>query len=196
MRQPLDESLIKALQKVADLQEGTHAEAVWITPKQAKYLTKMCEKAKQPPRQRVNYDNMSARQKEELIKQAAERIAQTAHGTDPHNIPQHTPGAKLDAEKPRMGLVLIGFAKALTEVAKVGTYGARKYSDFGWLEVPDGQSRYTDAMLRHVFDGTVRDPESGLLHAAHAAWNALARLELALRKQHVTPPVAPSADVD
>jgi hypothetical protein len=51
-------------------------------------------------------------------------------------------------------------------------------------------------MLRHVFDGTIRDPESGLLHAAHAAWNALARLELALRKQHVTSPVAPSADVD
>lgn len=94
-------------------------------------------------------------------------------------------GAKLDAGKNRVGLVLFGFALALQEVSKVGTYGANKYTDNGWMEVPDGERRYTDAMLRHLMreaSGEVCDPDTGLRHAAHAAWNALARLDLALRQ--------------
>ena len=49
----------------------------------------------------------------------------------------------------------------------------------------DGERRYTDAMLRHLIRegaGESVDPETGIAHAAHAAWNALARLELALRR--------------
>ena len=68
-------------------------------------------------------------------------------------------------------------------VAMVGTYGAAKYTDNGWRSVPAGQERYTDAMLRHLLaeaQGLERDHESELLHAAHTAWNALARLELML----------------
>ena len=94
------------------------------------------------------------------------------------------PGDKYDHGKPRPGLVLSGFARAMKEVVKVGTFGARKYTDYGFLEVPDGANRYTDAMLRHYFaevSGERLDSESGLLHAAHLAWNALARLELMLR---------------
>ena len=34
--------------------------------------------------------------------------------------------------------------------------------------------------------GHVQDDESGLQHAAHAAWNALARLELMLSAQPAT----------
>ena len=105
---------------------------------------------------------------------------------DPHGKPQHEGGAKLDAGKTRLGLVLGGFANALEEVGKVGTYGAKKYSDNGWKEVPNGEARYTDAMLRHIFKpftGEPRDPDTNLLHAAHVAWNALARLEMALVKE-------------
>lgn len=97
----------------------------------------------------------------------------------------HIPGAKDDAEKRRMGLVVMGFARALDAVADVATYGARKYTDDGWVSVDDGQRRYTDAMLRHITAegrGEAVDAESGLAHAAHSAWNALARLELALRE--------------
>ena len=104
---------------------------------------------------------------------------------DPLGLDPHAPGAKLDAGKTRVGLVLGGFANALEQVARVGTFGANKYSDDGWLFVPEGKVRYTDAMLRHFLaecQGEVYDQDSGLLHAAQTAWNALARLELMLRE--------------
>lgn len=50
---------------------------------------------------------------------------------DPTGKDAHEPGAKLDAGKLRMGLVLLGFHRALQEVARVGTLGAAKYSDYG-----------------------------------------------------------------
>lgn len=103
---------------------------------------------------------------------------------DPNGVDQHAAGAKLDAGKNRLGLVLGGFSKALWAVGEVGTAGANKYSDNGWVEVPNGQARYTDAMLRHQFkelSGEKIDPDLGVLHAAQVAWNALARLELMLR---------------
>ena len=92
----------------------------------------------------------------------------------------HSPGAKADEGKNRLGLVLGGFAKALQLVGEVGTFGAKKYSDNGWKEVPDAKKRYTDAALRHLFkhlEGEVYDPESGLSHLSHLAWNILALIE-------------------
>ena len=103
---------------------------------------------------------------------------------DPNGLDVHTPGAKLDAGKPRAGMVLGGFANALEEVVRVGTFGAEKYSDHGWVHVVDGEARYTDAMLRHLIKewmGEALDPDTDLCHAAQVAWNALARLELMLR---------------
>jgi hypothetical protein len=99
---------------------------------------------------------------------------------------QHVGGAKLDAGKVRAGLVLGDFAKALQAVAQVGTMGATKYTDSGWLQTPNGRARYTDAMLRHYLAeaaGETHDSQSGIAHAAHLAWNALARLELMLRER-------------
>lgn len=103
---------------------------------------------------------------------------------DPLGKRANEPGAKLDAGKVRAGLVVAGFSRALWAVGRIGTYGAEKYTPNGWLAVPDGLARYTDAMHRHLLAegmGERYDPESGLMHAAHAAWNALARLELMLR---------------
>jgi hypothetical protein len=98
----------------------------------------------------------------------------------------HEPGAKSDQGKPRMGLIMGGFSRALTEVARVGTFGADKYTDNGWVSVENGEARYTDAMFRHYMSevqGERLDSESELMHSAHLAWNALARLELSLRKR-------------
>ena len=108
---------------------------------------------------------------------------------DPNGIAQHEPGAKLDAGKNRMHLVLSGFGNALEAVGQIGTYGADKYSDNGWMSVPDGEQRYADALLRHMLaasksGGEEVDQESGLLHLSHMAWNALAMLELHLRKTY------------
>ena len=113
------------------------------------------------------------------------RIVKRSHiaaETDPHGLTANDPGAKLDAGKVRPSLILNAMPLAILAVAEVGTYGANKYSENGWKDVDNGIARYTDAMDRHrikegleVFDG-----DSGLMHAAQVAWNALARLELML----------------
>ena len=109
---------------------------------------------------------------------------------DPHGLDQHTPGAKVDAGKVRMHLITGGMARAITEVAKVGTFGAAKYSDNGWVSVPDGFRRYEDAQQRHAAKrhmGETHDEDSHLLHLAHEAWNAMAKLDLYIRDQEAPP---------
>ena len=104
--------------------------------------------------------------------------------TDPNGLSANELGAKLDAGKPMAGRVLGQFSNALTEVAKVGTFGINKYSEGSWPHVPDGFKRYDDAGMRHFLDrhsGEEIAPDSGLLHLAHEAWNALAKLEVYLR---------------
>ena len=106
--------------------------------------------------------------------------------SDPTGRTQHDPGAKCDAGKPRVGLVLADFDLALNAVAIVGTHGAEKYTDRGWLTVPNGIARYTDAMLRHWLaeQRGVQNPDwDDVTHAAQTAWNALARLQLILEAE-------------
>lgn len=106
--------------------------------------------------------------------------------SDPNGIDAHTPGAKLDAGKPRVELVLSGFALALLEVVKVGTYGANKYTDNGWKQVKNGIERYGDASGRHMltdWSGEKIDPETGLRHKAQKIWNDLASLQLELLEE-------------
>lgn len=96
---------------------------------------------------------------------------------------------KMDLGKPPVVRgCLAYFPMALTAVAKVSEYGAEKYKnrDYAphWRDVPNGEARYTDADGRHLLDEFIDgdyDEESGLLHAAQHAWDALARLELKLR---------------
>lgn len=103
---------------------------------------------------------------------------------DPDGIKQHDAGAKLDAGKPDCSLLLM-FGKALLAVAEVGTFGAKKYSRGGWQKVAGGTTRYTAALLRHLWKEQDEDYDRDLpvLHAAQVAWNALARLELILRER-------------
>lgn len=97
---------------------------------------------------------------------------------------------KQDQGKPMVELVLGGFAPALMEVAKVGTMGAKKYSPNGWKEndapVEEKISRSLDAAGRHRLYrqmGEEFDPESGLPHIAHEAWNLLAVLTLTMENK-------------
>lgn len=128
---------------------------------------------------------------EARIADAAAKLA--AAETDPHGMDAHEPGAKLDFGKPRPGLVLGDFAHALERVVEVGTYGANKYTDHGWLSVPNAISRYLDAAGRHRLKrerGEEIDDESGLPHLAHEAWNVLAVLELLHRAETPQHPTA------
>lgn len=103
---------------------------------------------------------------------------------DPNGLDPTAPGAKLDATKaPAWRGTTAYFPRALLAVAEVSAFGAAKYTWGGWRSVPEGQARYTDAMQRHLLGESIdgpKDPETGLLHAAQVAWNALARLELVL----------------
>lgn len=77
------------------------------------------------------------------------------------------------------------FPRAVEAVAEISTFGASKYAWKGWEGVTDGVARYSDAMVRHLIQegkGEVLDRDSGLKHAAHVAWGALARLELMIRE--------------
>ena len=79
---------------------------------------------------------------------------------------------KYDAGKPRYSLVP---PKALEGVAKVLTFGAKKYEANSWQLMED-TSRYMDALMRHieaVRQGETHDTDSGLQHMAHVATNAM-----------------------
>ena len=82
-------------------------------------------------------------------------------------------GIKFDTDKPRMELLPF---EALQEVAKILTYGAKKYAPDNWKLLKDPVNRYSGAMLRHLsaaLSGEKYDKESGLSHLSHAACNAL-----------------------
>jgi hypothetical protein len=85
-------------------------------------------------------------------------------------------GTRFSAGKPAM--VWAPWAGML-EVCRVSEYGATKYAPLDWQR---GQSFTTmlNSGMRHLIAGIAdpqkRDPESGRLHLAHAAWNLLAVL--------------------
>lgn len=90
---------------------------------------------------------------------------------------------KFDAGKPRMWLLPF---VSLYEIARVLTFGAKKYAAHSWQTVPDGEERYTNALLRHltsIQEGETHDKESGLLHWSHVGCNALFMIWFALRKE-------------
>ena len=81
-------------------------------------------------------------------------------------------GKKKDEGKPAMSLLPF---EALKEVARILTFGAIKYEAHNWRKGMKW-SRIESAMLRHYeryASGENIDPESGLLHTAHLACNAL-----------------------
>lgn len=94
-------------------------------------------------------------------------------------------GTKYDDGKPRLAEMVIDFKKPLLELCKVWEFGANKYSKSNWKLVDNGKDRYTNAMLRHLLqeDDNPIDDESGLPHASHIAFNALARLYFILQEK-------------
>jgi hypothetical protein len=76
-------------------------------------------------------------------------------------------GLKFDQDKVRMDLVP---PVAVTWIAKILTFGAKKYGDRNW-EQGIKYGRVYAAALRHLFawwGGEEKDPETGESHIAHA----------------------------
>lgn len=74
----------------------------------------------------------------------------------------------------------------IKEVVKVFTFGAKKYGPNRWQNLENGYERYKAALFRHIVayeEGESTDPESGIHHLAHAAWNALAMLYCAMKRK-------------
>ena len=70
----------------------------------------------------------------------------------------------------------------IEEIVKVYTAGARKYGSNKWQDLPNGYDRYKAAMFRHLLEfekGRDIDPETGCLHLAQVAWNAIAMMHIA-----------------
>ncbi len=85
-------------------------------------------------------------------------------------------GKKNDSEKPRVELLS---SIALIEIAKVMTFGAKKYDSHNWRG-GIAWSRVLGAALRHLLaflGGESKDPETGLSHLAHLACCTMFLLE-------------------
>lgn len=80
---------------------------------------------------------------------------------------------KYDEGKSRMDLVPLDTIEAVGNILK---FGAQKYGDNTWQELPDFWKRYKAALLRHlaaIDKGELIDQESGLPHIDHVLCNAI-----------------------
>jgi len=85
-------------------------------------------------------------------------------------------GIKHDQEKPDFSLLS---SIALFEVARVMTFGKKKYAAHNWRKGMQ-VCRLLAAALRHIFaylGGETKDPESGCSHLAHAICCLMMALE-------------------
>lgn len=101
-------------------------------------------------------------------------------GTEEHNR-RVTDGVKFDEGKPRFDLLP---PDALNEVARVYTFGAAKYADRNWEKGMDWGRVYA-AQQRHMsafWGGEMHDPETGMLHTAHATFGTLVLTAYQLRR--------------
>ena len=76
--------------------------------------------------------------------------------------------------KPMVSLVQTPF---ILDIAKVLTFGAKKYGKNNWKNIDKKEiDRLKDSLLRHTLaytSGDLIDPDTGLSHSAHAACNLM-----------------------
>lgn len=109
-------------------------------------------------------------------------------GPQKEDVSESTPyvGIPGDADKPRPALLHSSMARAVAAVIRVLTYGAKKHSPDGWADVEDVDRVYLEKIYRHLSAEALGDdiePESGELHAACVAADAMIRLEMRLRER-------------
>ena len=93
----------------------------------------------------------------------------------------YTEGAKDDSGKNQLDLLPV---YPLWEIGRTYSYGAVKYAPDNW-RAGISYRRIFSAILRHLWKwwgGERRDPESGLLHLAHAGFGILTLIEYEVTK--------------
>lgn len=93
---------------------------------------------------------------------------------------ENTPSIKNDRLDDKLRWELLPL-EDVEDIVRVYTAGAKKYGENKWQDLPDGIRRYKAALLRHLveFDkGNEIDEETGSLHLAAVAWNAIAMLHI------------------
>lgn len=94
-----------------------------------------------------------------------------------NNGDTYSTGLKYDSDKPDFSLIS---PLAITELARVLTYGAKKYEPNNWRKGIE-HTRIISAMMRHIVAynaGDDFDGESGLHHMAHAMCCCMFLIEL------------------
>ena len=74
----------------------------------------------------------------------------------------------------------------IEEVVKVYTAGAKKYAPNNWMHLENGYERRKAALFRHICEferGNWRDADTGCIHLAQVAWNAIAMLHIEMEKR-------------
>jgi hypothetical protein len=118
------------------------------------------------------------------------------------------PRPRLDEKKPikhdagKIRVSLVPF-ECIMAIAVVMTEGAKKYGDHNWKGfLANGEDRVIDAGFRHhaaIQKGEAYDQDTGLLHAAHKATNALFELWFELQRHPLKYPhriqLADAADI-
>lgn len=95
-----------------------------------------------------------------------------------------TESVKNDRQDNKVMMDLLPWAE-LEEIAKVFTAGAKKYGPNRWQNLPNGYERYKGAMLRHLTEvekGNAIDTDTGCMHAAQVAVNAIFMLSYKLKE--------------
>lgn len=86
---------------------------------------------------------------------------------------EHKLGQKFDTDKSRWDLLDYNF---IEDLARVLTFGAKKYAPNSWQYVQDAENRYFAAAMRHLTAyrrGQTIDDETGISHLVHAACNLM-----------------------
>ena len=100
-----------------------------------------------------------------------------------------TGASKDDTNKPPVYQgFLAKFPRAIKAVSYVSVVGSHKYNapidSKEFLNVPDAENRYKDAMARHILDevleGRTNGQDAQVLHAAQRCWDSMAALEAML----------------